>query len=249
MCTAAIMASLPSIVRADSEVSLADAVATFDPFEAQPAVHDPFELAAPLDAVAYNPEPQAFAPQYEVSFLQTPSGVIDGTNDSSAAADVAAEPLPQPCVTANEKPLGDLGINIVLPGGLLPKDHASECWSSVNAAGGPYAAMRYWSTLRYYWDATCLCYRPLYFEEVNLERYGYGCCECLQPAASAAHFFATVPALPYCMAAHCPGECEYTLGHYRPGNCPPRRTNWPSLKPIAAAAEGGVLTGMIFLIP
>ena len=82
------------------------------------------------------------------------------------------------------------------------------------------------------------CHRPLYFEEINLERYGYGCGWCLQPGASAAHFFGTVPALPYLMTVDCPHECIYTLGHYRPGSCPPWRatgrpaTHWP-LRPKA----------------
>jgi hypothetical protein len=109
--------------------------------------------------------------------------------------------------------------------------------------------MRCWPASTYQWDATCLCYKPLYFEEINLERYGYGCCACLQPAASAAHFFGTVPALPYLIAADSPCECKYTLGHYRPGSCPPLRYHWPPCDPLAAAAEGGVLTGLIFLIP
>jgi hypothetical protein len=148
-----------------------------------------------------------------------------------------------------EKPLNALGIYIGLPSGDLPADHAAACWASVNQTSGPLAGARLWPGYVYHWDATSLCYRPLYFEEINLERYGYGCCACLQPAASAAHFFATVPALPYCMAVDCPCECVYTLGHYRPGSCQPWRRHWPPCDPLAAAAEGGVLTGMIFLIP
>jgi hypothetical protein len=94
-----------------------------------------------------------------------------------------------------------------------------------------------------------MAHRPLYFEEINLERYGYGCHDCLQPFASAAHFFATVPALPYCIGANCPGECQYTLGHYRPGSCPPWRCHRPPVSALGALAEGGVWTGMVFLIP
>jgi hypothetical protein len=142
-----------------------------------------------------------------------------------------------------------LGIYIGLPTGQLPTDYAAACWESINQSGGPTVADRCWPGFVYQWDATSLCHRPLYFEEINLERHGYGCCACLQPLASAAHFFGTVPALPYCMAVDCPCECVYTLGHYRPGSCPPWRCHWPPCDPLAAAAEGGVLTGMIFLIP
>jgi hypothetical protein len=154
-----------------------------------------------------------------------------------------------PCAAMDERPLGELGIAIALPDGKSPDDPAAACWRRLNESAGPLAAMRCWPMTLYNWEATCLCHRPLYFEQINLERHGYGCCEPLQPLASAAHFFGTVPALPYCMAVECPCECVYTLGHYRPGSCPPWRHHWPPCSPLAAAAEGGVWTGMIFLIP
>ena len=148
------------------------------------------------------------------------------------------------------KPFTDLGINIAQPAGKLPADLAATCWEQINHKDGPTAASRAWPLFVYQWEATCLCYQPLYFEEANLERYGYQCgdrscccscgCECcLQPAASAFHFFGTIPVLPYCMAADCPGNCNYTLGNYRPGNCNPLRWQWPSYEPLAAVAYGG----------
>jgi hypothetical protein len=228
----------------------ADEIQEFDPFDEHAESFDPFDVLVPLQEAAYFPEPPAIAPRPNQVVLQTPANTADRPHENTAPTDATEEPLPNPCEAVDERPLHDLGINITLPNGLLPKDYANECWAYLNATGGPGAAIRGWPTLSYYWDATCLCYRPLYFEETNLERYGYGCCcACLQPAVSAAHFFGTVPALPYCMAADCPCECQYTLGHYRPGSCPPWRPHWPSCKPIAAASEAGVLTGLIFLIP
>jgi len=218
----------------------------FDPFEPAATDPDPFEevqCGAPVDAAEYvhnrpveNPQPVV----YQTPFADDPDS--DDNHSGDAAKD--------PCAAVQQKPLQQLGINIALPSGDLPTDQASACWAHINQTGGPMAAARYWPTLCYNWDATCLCHRPLYFEEINLERYGYGCCDCvLQPAASAAHFFATVPALPYCIAAECPCKCVYTLGHYRPGSCPPKRYHWPYCSPLAAAAEAGVLTGLIFAIP
>lgn len=163
--------------------------------------------------------------------------------------------LPSPVVAPNEDvwisaPIDQLSTKIGLPSGPVPRDYAAER-PPVDA---PYmdalCASRGWPMIGYQWKASCLCHQPLYFEEINLERYGYGCCDCLQYGASAAHFFATVPALPYLMAVDCPCECDYTLGHYRPGSCPPWRFHWPPCcDTLAAASEAGVLTGLIFLIP
>jgi hypothetical protein len=148
-----------------------------------------------------------------------------------------------------ETPLGELGIDVEIPAGEMPEDVATTCWNTINATSGPFASQRCWSSSNYHWNATCLCHRPLYFEQINLERHGYGCCEALQPAASAAHFFGSVLALPYCMGAELPCECVYTLGHYRPGSCPPLRYHWPPLSARGILAAGGVYTGMVFIIP
>jgi hypothetical protein len=154
-----------------------------------------------------------------------------------------------PCAAMTQTPLVQLGINIGPTEGVLPTNHAETCWEPFNQAAGAFAGERCWGPSHYHWDATCLCHRPLYFEEINLERYGYGCPECIQPAASAAHFFATVPALPYCMAVECPCECVYTLGHYRPGSCPPWRWHWPPCEIPATATEAAVLAALILIFP
>jgi hypothetical protein len=168
---------------------------------------------------------------------------------AAPAAQPNQEPAPNdPCSALADRPFHEFGINTAIPEGQLPVDDATACWVSVNA-NNRLAGQRFWGSTVYAWDATCLCHRPLYFEETNLERYGYGCCETLQPAASAAHFFGTIPLLPYCMAVDCPAECVYTLGQYRPGSCVPKRYVWPPCSPRAILAEGGVWTAMIFLIP
>jgi hypothetical protein len=216
----------------------------YDPFEqhwvnaaapsADLAVHDPF-ADTPLVRPVNSSAPQRLVLR-QVEQLPLDDDASDARSDD-------------PCAAAAEKPLGELTINIRMPDGELPRNYAAACWEEIDTEAGPLAASRYWPMFNYHWNATCFCHRPLYFEEVNLERYGYGCHPCLQPAASAAHFFATVPALPYCMSVDCPGECVYTLGHYRPGSCPPWRPHYPPCDAVAGAAEAGVLTGLIFLIP
>jgi hypothetical protein len=178
----------------------------------------------------------------EINFQAPPASAPQGR---PLQLDLAKDP----CAAMDEKPLAALGIGIAIPAGTLPDDPATACWTQLNDSASPVASIRCWPMHVCHWNASCVCHRPLYFEQINLERHGYGCCESLQPLASAAHFFGTVPALPYCMAVECPCECVYTLGHYRPGSCPPWRHHWPPCSPLAAAAEGGVWTGMIFLIP
>jgi hypothetical protein len=93
------------------------------------------------------------------------------------------------------------------------------------------------------------CYQPLYFEEVNLERYGrsYGI---LQPVVSLGNFYGRIPLLPYMALAQPARRCTYqahwTLPGYRiPGKEPHEFV--PSLH--GAAAEVAALYGIILLIP
>jgi hypothetical protein len=71
------------------------------------------------------------------------------------------------------------------------------------------------------WKASALCHKPLYFEEVQLERYGHTTGPIFQPVISGAHFFLNMAALPYNAGIHPPTECQYALGYYRPGDCAP----------------------------
>ena len=173
----------------------------------------------------------------------------DDQNKSADANTGPIEAAKDPCAAVPNKPLNELGINISQPVGKLPTDLATACWEQINQNAGGCPGRQCWPMFCYQWDATCFCHQPLYFEEINLERYGYQCDCCLQPAASAFHFFGTIPVLPYCMVAECPGDCVYTLGHYRPGDCNPWRWHWPSCDPLAAAAYGGFWVGMIAAFP
>jgi len=98
------------------------------------------------------------------------------------------------------------------------------------------------------WQGFAFCYQPLYFEEVNVERYGYKV-PYVQPALSAADFYLSIVKLPYKMALEPPWSCVSTQRYERPGNHPPP---YPWLEPFRlgpALVEGGVVMGLIFLIP
>lgn len=68
------------------------------------------------------------------------------------------------------------------------------------------------------WASPNMYHQPLYFEQVNLERYGIGHRPCMQPLFSGLHFYGSVLMLPYKMYRLSPHECVYTLGHQRPGD-------------------------------
>jgi hypothetical protein len=228
-------------------------IQVLDPFGPVEQETDPFELSdTPIDAKSYVP-PRTRWDVEQAAFqgpaMSTPEQELPGPKASAPTES-------DPCAAARFRPLTEIGIGISQPEGESPTDFATKCWEQINA--GPNAAFRCWAAISYNWDPTCLCYQPLYFEEINAERYGYicdDCCcccgpgNCMQSAASAAHFFGTIPCLPYCLAAECPTDCIYTLGHYRPGSCPPWRWHWPPWDPYAAAVCAGVYTGFVFAIP
>jgi hypothetical protein len=108
-------------------------------------------------------------------------------------------------------------------------------------------AGRAWGQTCFEWKASALCHKPLYFEEVGLERYGHAVV--LQPAVSAARFFATVPLLPYEMGMRPPWECVYPLGHYRPGSCAPYYIPPVPVSLRGGLMEAGVVTGLVYIIP
>ncbi len=100
-----------------------------------------------------------------------------------------------------------------------------------------------------YWEPSGICHKPLYFQEVMLERHGHERFPCLQPMISGARFFGTLPLMPYMMTLHRPSEDLYNLGYYRPGSVAPFLRERP---PYDARAIGTqtVITGAAFgLLP
>jgi hypothetical protein len=101
----------------------------------------------------------------------------------------------------------------------------------------------------YLWKASGLAHKPLYFEQVQMERYGHSWGPVLDPIVSGAHFFGTLPILPYKMGIETPNECVYTLGYYRPGSCAPYMIPAFPFTWRAAAFEGGAWTAGVFIFP
>jgi hypothetical protein len=164
----------------------------------------------------------------------------------------AVEECPSPYDPGYYTKISELSSDITAEDGDFPK----ECTLTAETFQ-PFAAGEVrrnglgepWSPTTFTWKASALCHKPLYFEDVHLERYGHSWGPRLQPILSGAHFFLTVPALPYMMGLYPPCECIYTLGYYRPGSCAPYMLDPLPLSIRAGLAEGGVWTGMAFLIP
>jgi hypothetical protein len=148
------------------------------------------------------------------------------------------------------RPLTSVTIDAALPPGVTPSDDATESAAGLRSPdiGDPRLESG-WGLVDYAWSPTLLCHRPLYFEQTNLERFGYTVGPCLQPVVSGAHFFATIPALPYKMTIDRPRDCISTLGHYRPGNRVPRRWHGLPLRPDAATVEAATVVGLVLLLP
>ena len=142
------------------------------------------------------------------------------------------------------KTIGTVDLNIAVTG-KEGEDFPYEC--VIQDEG--LQVSRCWAQTTYMWKASALCHKPLYFEDEQLERYGHSWPPCVQPFVSGAHFFCTLPVLPYCMGVEPPTECIYALGHYRPGNCAPYMFEPIPLSCRGALFQAGAVAGAAALVP
>ncbi|QDT14656.1 hypothetical protein [Alienimonas californiensis] len=102
--------------------------------------------------------------------------------------------------------------------------------------------------VQYRWAAPNITYNPLYFQDVNLERYGHHH-GVLQPAASVGKFGVQLIGLPYQMALDPPHKCETPLGYYRPGDCAPKLCYQIPLNAKAALVQAAAVSGVALILP
>jgi hypothetical protein len=143
-------------------------------------------------------------------------------------------------------PIGALSINILPKEGQLPRevDPTKKLEQEFGATEFRREPLNY----NYMWESPAFFNKPLYFEQPNLERYGYDW-GLAQPWISGAQFFVKIPLLPYMMVVHPPHERVYSLGYYRPGSRAPYQINWPEVRLDAIVVEAAFITGLCFLIP
>ncbi|HVJ85853.1 MAG TPA: hypothetical protein VM452_09435 [Caulifigura sp.] len=110
-------------------------------------------------------------------------------------------------------------------------------------------ADRMFPDMTYMWCASNLYHNPLYFQDVQLERYGHvKCNEVTQSFVSVGKFGVQLIGLPYQMALDNPHDRRYALGYYRPGDCSPRLHYRVPLNARAAAASAPVYAGAVLLL-
>lgn len=150
-----------------------------------------------------------------------------------------------------ERSIAELTTNIHPRSPEVPPDVARGKLQAMADVSYESVLQREWVGLRFCWDAPVFAHQPLYFEEVNLERYGYGPrhLRAVQPLLSGAHFFATIPVLPYHLGATPVHQPVYALGHYRPGSPAPYRFLYPPFSIRGGLAQAGVMVGLIGVIP
>jgi hypothetical protein len=177
------------------------------------------------------------------------SGVLvvaaDRPAESARTADACREDAAE-CREALQRLRADAisGIDLdIRVAGRPGNDYPCEC-----RLEGETFRPRNFATTMFTWKAAGYCHKPLYFEDWQLERYGHSH-GALDPIFSAAHFFVSLPVLPYKMGVELPWECVYPLGHYRPGNCAPWTIPAVPISGRGLAVQAATVTGIVFLLP
>lgn len=107
---------------------------------------------------------------------------------------------------------------------------------------------RNWSQRTLYVEPNYLCYKRLYFEQKNSERYGWD----LGPVSTAlapAKFFADVVTLPYHWASDPFRHCECSAGYCLPGDSVPLLLYPPELSASGAVAQTASVLALLAIFP
>lgn len=141
----------------------------------------------------------------------------------------------------NRVQLVDLSVS-GLGTGQIPEGASEQL--KVEAAYGRSAAFKC-----VHWHPSSICHYPLRFEEAMLERHGHVRFGLLQPFASGARFFATIPMIPYLNTLNPRREPVYALGNYRPGSNAPLVRDAIPYDARAAVVEAMAVAGFFWAAP
>lgn len=218
---------------------------------------DPTNLSVPKQSSPVNEINEDEPTDLELIALQpTPNPPPAAQNQAPpiiTPAPAAGELIPVPSETVEPKPFAPLSLSsigrattsIAPPAGELPRNLAALAQPSgpqplAQPGEPPRVTAPYYSTPR----VADFTHRPLYFEERALERNGRTI-GVLQPGLSAAHFFGTIPILPYKMGAQPPSRPMYTGN----GIDPPSDHLSVRDRVRGVMAEAGVVLGLNYILP
>lgn len=263
-----VVAVAPSIGNPESVVAADSTKLPLMPMQSMLGVKT-VPMLAPLKAAGTSTETVTAAATPVFGPPQLPSMAKLTAIRPASSEPVSASFVQDPAVEADASATGAgsgskkmIDLNSII-GGLKPQEeifgklNIDQTAITTEATAGPTQRLEYlpdgsaaaWQGDIYCWTAPDFFHNPLYFEQVNLERYGQGTYECLQPAASAAHFFATIPILPYKIGGQDWNERVYTLGHRRPGNCNPYQIHYHPFSWRGVTYQVAATTGVVFIVP
>lgn len=96
--------------------------------------------------------------------------------------------------------------------------------------------------------ASYVVYNPLYFQQINTERYGWEL-GVFQPLVGTAQFYGDVLLFPYKVAVNPPWACEANAGYALPGDAEPLRFLTPPFSWRGVAGEVGAAVGGAAIFP
>ena len=182
--------------------------------------------------------------------LEMDSKAIEAEIDAAIAAETNA--YDRDCRASREyllnRTLADISLNIAVSG-VPGADFPVSC--DIETQKIPLNSYRFSQEepLNFAWTASGLCHKPLYFREIQAERYGHSIGRVSQPFLSAAHFFCNVAILPYNMGMRPPQECVYALGHYWPGDPAPRYIPAVPISIRGGLMQAGAVLGAVYVLP
>jgi hypothetical protein len=124
---------------------------------------------------------------------------------------------PVATTTLPEQSLDTSRADITLQSTDVPQDLATAQYDKFGSQQHVMGTSRYGAPIDCHWRSPAFCHRPLYFEQVALERYGVTN-KVAQPVMSAARFYGTLPLLPVLVLRDVPEHRPSTLGYERPGS-------------------------------
>ncbi len=250
--------SAPLSVAANVPLPAAEPDPVAEPVTSQaPVVSEPLSVVVltpvqpsvdPIVRLASEPTPELVQQTPSASDLPSPTSdtpeTIPPTTDSLPLADTEEIPA----FESDWKSITDLKIRTAPEAGEMPENYAAARFAREGRIAHKMGISRETVESLFTWEAPANCYRPLLFEDVNLERHGYKV-PLIQPALSAAHFFGRVPLVPYMMISEGHHDCRYALGNYRPGDYAPYSLYAPRLRLDATAFEAAVVAAVIIAFP